>query len=111
MDQQPTKPMRYLLPALIATALLGGCSGNIFSIHRIDIEQGNIIEEAAVNELEPGMTRAQVIALLGHPVLQPALDPDRWEYVYYRKLPDKPVEKKIVIVRFDGDKITAVDKK
>ncbi len=102
--------MRHLLPALITTALLHGCSGNLFSIHRIDIEQGNIIEQAAVDELEPGMTRAQVIALLGHPVLQPALDPNRWEYVYYRKLPDQPVEKQIVIVRFDGDRITAVER-
>ena len=102
-----SRPRTLLL--LLAT-LLTGCSGNIFSIHRIDIEQGNIIEPVVVNELSPGMTRKQVLALLGHPVLEPVLNPDRWEYVYYRKLPDKPVEKRTVIVHFRDDRIASIDK-
>lgn len=104
--------MRSFIATLIIAALFAttGCSRNIFSIHRIDIEQGNIIEPAAVNELEPGMTRQQVLALMGRPVLQPVLNPNRWEYVYYKKQPDKPVEKKLVIVRFANDKVTKVDK-
>jgi outer membrane protein assembly factor BamE len=104
--------MRFLAITLIAASLVAGtgCSGNIFSIHRIDIEQGNIVDPAAVNELSPGMTRKQVTALLGHPVLQPVLNPDRWEYVYYKKLPDKPVEKQVVVVHFAGDKVTRVSK-
>ncbi len=104
-------PRIIALPALLAVSLLfGGCSGNIFSIHRIDIEQGNIIEPAAVDELSPGMTRKQVLALMGHPVLEPVLNPDRWEYVYYRKLPDKPVEKNTVIVYFDKDRISRISR-
>ena len=104
--------MRLLTTTLIIAALFAatGCSRNIFSVHRIDIEQGNIIDAAAANELEPGMTRQQVLALLGRPVLQPVLNPDRWEYVYYKKQPDKPVEKKLVIVHFANDKVTDVEK-
>ncbi len=104
--------MRLFTAILIIASLLAttACSRNIFSIHRIDIEQGNIIEPTAVNELEPGMTRQQVLALLGHPVLQPVLNPDRWEYVYYKKQPDKPVEKKLVIIHFANDKVANVEK-
>ena len=104
--------MRFLAITLIAASLVAttGCSRNIFSIHRIDIEQGNIVEPAAVNELSTGMTRQQVMALMGRPVLQPVLNPNRWEYVYYKKLPDKPVEKQMVVVHFADDKVTQVRK-
>ena len=96
---------------LLGTALiLNGCSRNIFSIHKIDIEQGNLLNPAAVSEVSPGMSKKQVIALVGRPVLQPILNPDRWEYVYYLKHPDKPAEESRVTVYFSKDKVIDVKK-
>lgn len=96
--------------AIVALLLTSGCSRNLFSIHRIDIEQGNILEPEAIAELEKGMTREQVVALLGHPVMTPALNPERWEYVYYRKLPDKPAEQKTIVIRFDQGRVATIEK-
>ena len=50
------------IPALIVlAALAAGC------VHKIDIEQGNYVTQDVVARLKPGMTKAQVKALLGTP--------------------------------------------
>lgn len=95
---------------LVAPLILNGCSRNIFSIHKIDIEQGNLLNPAAVAEVSPGMNRKQVIALIGRPILQPVLNPNRWEYVYYLKHPDKPAEESRLTIYFSNDKVVDVKK-
>jgi outer membrane protein assembly factor BamE len=99
---------KLLFTLILGTALISACSGNIFSVHKIDIEQGNLLNAAAIDEVSAGMTRKQVVALLGEPVLQPILNPDRWEYVFYRKRADQPVEKELVTVHFSNDKVTDI---
>ena len=57
-----------------------GCSS--ISPYKVPILQGNIIEEKDVEQLSEGLTKDQVQYLLGTPMLNSPLHPDRWDYIY-----------------------------
>lgn len=74
---------RYLPPTLLAAVLcltLPGC------VYRIPIQQGNHLDGSTVEQVKPGMTRAQVRYLLGTPMVPGGFVNDRWDYDYYLKL-------------------------
>lgn len=89
-----------LLGALLA---LGAC------VYRINVQQGNFLDPAALEQLAPGMTRSQVRFLLGTPMVSNAFDPDRWDYVFYLKKGRlKSPEQRKVTVFFEDDKVTRI---
>lgn len=71
----------------LLTLLTSGCETLRFpGVHRINIQQGNVISQNMVNKLKPGMTRRQVQFVLGNPVINDQLARDRWDYVYSMKV-------------------------
>jgi outer membrane protein assembly factor BamE len=76
----------FVITALASLALLGGC-GNFGSmdfpgVYKISIPQGNIITQDMVDQLRPGMTKRQVIFVMGTPLVRDPYHQDRWDYVY-----------------------------
>ena len=67
-----------LLLALPA-GLLGGC------VYRLDVQQGNLLDQTDIEAVQEGMTRSQVRYLLGTPLAVDPFKPDRWDYMYYLK--------------------------
>ena len=51
-------------------------------IHKITVYQGNVLTQRMVDDLRPGMTRRQVVFILGEPVNVNPFRVDRWDYVY-----------------------------
>ncbi len=72
------------------------------SVHKIDIQQGNIIEDEQLEELHIGMRRQQILHLLGTPLIQDPFRPDRWDYVYYFKPANKPADLYQLTLFFEG---------
>ena len=66
---------RHLLAVALALAA-GGCG----VVYKIDVNQGNLLEQENVNALKPGMTRRQVALIMGTPSVQSPFDQDRWSY-------------------------------
>ena len=86
--------------------LLGGC---MLVPHKIDIQQGNYIDQAMVAKLKPEMTRSQVRFILGTPLIADLFHPQRWDYIYLTgKANDVHARHKITVV-FDGDKLKQVE--
>jgi len=56
---------------------LSGCS-----IYKIDVQQGNVLDQEAVDKLKIGMTKPQVQFVLGSAIIKDAFHPDRWDYVH-----------------------------
>lgn len=54
-------------------------------IYRIDVPQGNYLDQDDVDQLRINMTKEQVIYVLGHPVVEDSFDHDTWYYVYEMK--------------------------
>jgi len=67
--------------ALLLVALTSGCTRINFP-YRIDVEQGNVLTQDVVDQLQPGMSRDQVAFLLGTPLITDDFRPERWDYYY-----------------------------
>ena len=73
--------MRKLLPLVLAALVTTGCG----VIYRQPIYQGNLLDKAAVEQLQVGMDQRQVMTLLGTPAVQDPFHHDRWDYVASRR--------------------------
>ena len=72
-------------------------------VHRINIQQGNVISQNMVDKLKPGMTRRQVQFVLGNPVIDDQLVQDRWDYVYSMKVGgSEPIKVKLQVHFLDN---------
>ncbi len=75
--------MRKLLGAFTLLLALSGCS--FLHIHKMDIEQGNVITPEMANKIHVGMSKDQVKEILGNPILVNVFDNNRIDYVYTYK--------------------------
>ncbi|HFC8026774.1 TPA: outer membrane protein assembly factor BamE [Neisseria meningitidis] len=76
---------KTLILALSALLGLAACSAErvlLFPSYKLKIIQGNELEPRAVAALRPGMTKDQVLLLLGSPILRDAFHTDRWDYTF-----------------------------
>ncbi|HTP62244.1 MAG TPA: outer membrane protein assembly factor BamE [Burkholderiales bacterium] len=76
--------------------------------YRMTIQQGNYLSQEMVAQLKPGMTREQVRYVLGTPLVTDMFHADRWDYVFYRELPDGKREQRNLSVVFEKDKLARV---
>jgi outer membrane protein assembly factor BamE len=93
--------------------VLGSAVGLLASgcVYRINIQQGNFLNQSAVDTIKEGMTRSQVRYLLGTPMVADSFDKSRWDYIYYLKHGrSRKVDSRRVTVYFDGDKVARLDK-
>jgi outer membrane protein assembly factor BamE len=97
-----------LARAVLALSLALGASA---CVYRINIQQGNFLDQAAVEQVRAGMTRSQVRYLLGTPMVADSFNKERWDYIYYlKKGRTSHVDSRRVTVYFDGDKVARLDK-
>ena len=82
---------RLIFCALLPITLLSGCSSVSDHIpgwlkpYTPDVHQGNVVTSEMVDALHEGMTKNQVIFLLGTPALRNLFHKEQWNYVYYLK--------------------------
>jgi outer membrane protein assembly factor BamE len=99
------KKIHCLIVGLGLGVLASGC------VYRINIQQGNFLDQAAVEQVKAGMTRSQVRYLLGTPMVADSFNKERWDYIYYlKKGRSSHVDSRRVTVYFDGDKVAKLDK-
>lgn len=99
-----TDKMR-LIPFLLL-AVLSACS---LITHKIDIQQGNYVDQAMIAKLKPEMTRSQVKFILGTPLITDSFHSSRWDYVYLTGKAEKVKVRHKITVVFDGDKLKNVE--
>lgn len=98
------------LALLCSITLLAGCQYFQFpGVHKINIQQGHIINKEMIEQLEPGMNKRQVRFVLGNPLISDVFDDDRWDYYYSLKMGDGRFYKRLLTVYFDGDTMTHFD--
>jgi outer membrane protein assembly factor BamE len=72
--------LALLAPVLVACADFG--SMDFPGVYKIGIPQGNVITQNMVDQLRPGMTKRQVIFVMGTPLVRDPFHQDRWDYIY-----------------------------
>ncbi len=92
---------KWIIAVPLALVMLSGCSVAEKLVYRIDINQGNYIDQSAVEQLKFGMTKEQVRFVLGSPMLVENGYPNTWYYIYhYTEGHNDPVQENL-FVRFD----------
>ena len=92
--------MRKLLALVLVIPLLVGISASGCGVlYRQPIYQGNLLDKAAVDQLQQGMDKRQVMTLLGTPSVRDPFHHDRWDYVASRRTgrTGKPVVKNMTL--------------
>lgn len=93
------------LALLLALASLGGCG----ILYKPDVQQGNLLEKKNVEELKPGMTKRQALALLGSPSVQSPFTQDRWDYVASYQHRGGPVDVRRLTLYFKNDTLVRTE--
>lgn len=96
--------LRRLLLVAFITIAIQSC------VYRVDVQQGNLLEDNDVEAVQIGMTRSQVRFLLGTPVVEDSFHHDRWDYIYYfRQGRRRNADRSWLIVYFEGDRVKEID--
>ncbi|CAG9000682.1 MAG: Outer membrane protein assembly factor BamE [Candidatus Celerinatantimonas neptuna] len=99
---------RLIISAVLATTLLSGCSLLDKLVYKIDIPQGNYIEQQNVDQLRIGMSQAQVKYVMGTPMLADPFTPDTWYYVYHLQKGNGKLTQKKLVVTFKKGKLASM---
>lgn len=81
----------------------------VFSPYRPDIQQGNFVSQEMLDQLKPGMTREQVLFVLGTPLLADVFHANRWDYPFYLARGNGELTTSRVTVYFKDDKVERFD--
>jgi outer membrane protein assembly factor BamE len=116
------KPIFIPLLCCLVVLVAAGCSkekkpeeyrGSVLEdlpfVYKMTVQQGNIITEEMVDQLELGMSKRQVQFLLGTPLLTDFFQTDRWDYTYTIQRGHDPMEIRYLTVHFQDDSLTRVD--
>ncbi len=107
-----------LIPcALVAGLLLTGCESlqrtdsflGFITPYRIDIVQGNAITREQAALIKPGLTRLQVRDVLGTPLVADPFHANRWDYIFTLRRPNTDVQRRSVVVTFEGDVVKTME--
>jgi len=92
--------------AVLAAVLLSACSALAY---KQDIQQGNVLDNEDVAQLETGMTKRQVQVLLGTPSIQSPFHSDRWDYMNsYAPRGNKP-KLRVLTLFFDNNSLASIE--
>jgi len=95
--------------SLLAVLGLSACSSILEAMaHKIDVQQGNIITQDMIDQLQPGVDPGQVRTILGTPLLTDPFHPERWDYVYTMKQPGHKREERHITVLFQNDRLARI---
>ena len=99
-----SRSLALSLALIVFSSLSSGCSRLSFPwVYRINVQQGNIIDQKKLDQIKPGLTKRQVQFLLGTPLLVDTFNSERWDYVYSVRRGDKILGSKRFTVFFSND--------
>lgn len=93
---------KTILLLALCTTLLSAC----IKPYRPDIQQGNIINNSDLREIRPGMSKQEVLFILGTPMVIDPFNEQRWDYFYSnRDQRKRETDQRLITAIFDGDSL------
>lgn len=77
-------------------------------LYRLDVRQGNALNDPALARLEIGMPRGKVLHLLGSPAIDDVFHPDRWDYLYSFAPGGEEGEWRRIVLHFEDDRLARI---
>ncbi len=87
-----------------------GCSNFRFpGVYRLNVQQGNYVEQKMIAQLEEGMTKRQVQYIMGTPLIEDTFNPDRWDYFFNISKGENVLKAYHMIAVFENDGLVSWD--
>ena len=83
---------------------MSGCN----LIYKQNVQQGNALEQEDLDELYIGMSRRQVLFVLGTPSVRDPFHQDRWDYVQTFSRRGGALVQRTVTLRFENDALSDI---
>lgn len=112
----------FVVFSVAVTALVQGCArtelprpadlpsvGSLPFVHKIDIQQGNVVTQEMIAQLKPGMEKKKVNFIMGSPIILDAFHSNRWDYLYTMQAGGGRVKRRRVTIYFDGDNLARIE--
>ena len=94
--------LRKLILYFLVFICIIGCANRFY---KVPIAQGNIITNAMIEQLEEGLTNAQVQFIMGSPSFTSAFNSDRWEYIGTFSVGENKITNVHYVLTFDNGKL------
>ena len=78
-------------------------------VYTPDVQQGNILTKEAVAQLKPGMTKRQVIVLMGSPSVASPFEQNRWDYVSTQQHRGGEIKVRTFTLTFNNDTLVRTE--
>jgi outer membrane protein assembly factor BamE len=104
--------------SIAACLMLAGCASwvghndrfaYVVPLYKVEIVQGNVVTKEQASQVKPGMTREQVRAVLGSPLLTDPFHANRWDYVFTIRRQGTAAQQRKLVALFEGDKLKSFD--
>ena len=104
---------KRFISCLLIILILAGCSAEgtrkLPGVYRVDMQQGNVIEQEMLDKLRPGMDKDQVHFIMGTATIIDPFHNDRWEYLYTFSKGGATREQLHITIYFEDDKLAYLD--
>ena len=93
--------MKMISVTLLAILVLAACNRNVLTGSKLTLDN--------YNKITTGMSKAQVVALVGDPVVADPFHHERWDYVASEKRGHKKTQIKNLTLWFEGDSLSRME--
>ncbi len=78
-------------------------------IHKLDVQQGNVVDQEMLARLQPRMDKKKVQFIMGTPVIHDTFNAHRWDYLYTFTPGGGETERRLITLVFDGDELDHIE--
>jgi len=97
------------LITLLVFAMLALSIAGCHIAYTPDVQQGNLLDKKVVDQLKPGMTKHQVLVLMGTPSVSTPFDQSRWDYVSTFSHRGGPIKVRTFTLTFNNDTLVRTE--
>ena len=93
-----------LIISLLSSQFIISCA------YKPDVQQGNTFDDKQVSQLKVGMSRQQVVFIMGTALLKDPFHKDRWDYIYTLAKGKAKAERRLLTLYFKNNRLSKIDK-
>tara|TARA_B100000941_G_scaffold242819_1_gene186699 strand:+ start:614 stop:943 length:330 start_codon:yes stop_codon:yes gene_type:complete len=97
--------MKQLIVLTFTLSFLFNTACSSLSPYKVPVLQGNIIEDKEIEKLRPGLTKDQVLYILGTPLASSPLQSNRWDYFYSIKIGNQNFGERKLRLLYDSENL------
>jgi outer membrane protein assembly factor BamE len=94
---------------LAGLALCGLAAAACSPIYKLDVQQGNLFNKDLVDSLKPGMSKHQVMLVMGSPSIISPFSQNRWDYVSTWRIHNGVMQTKDLTLYFENDALARIE--